>query len=201
MSSASTYAIKKPVAILLFAGALAILGLNIALVLQNRTLKKEMAAPPPMLPQVGAKIDKLEGVSLDGSRIQVSFTGQGDETLLFVFSTRCGVCGLNWPQWQSIARSVQGLARLRFVYVNIDSPLLYEYAEQYDIDKATVFAQLDPRYEAALNLRLTPETMLVGQNGTIERVWPGLLNKQNVQEIMKDLNATNEMKGGEAYVQ
>ena len=164
-----TYAIKNPIAFILLAGVLAILGLNVALVIQNRTLKKEMAAPPALLPQVGMRIEQLEGAALDGSKTQVSFTAQSEQTLLFVFSTRCAVCNLNWPQWQSIARSVQG-SRLRLIYANIDSPLLREYVEQYGIDHATVFAQLDPRYQAALNLRLTPDTMLIGQNATIESV-------------------------------
>lgn len=200
MSNATMYSVKKPVALILLTGVLAILSLNVALVLQNRRLKTEMAAPPALLPQVGTRIERLEGVALDGSKIQVVFTGQGKDILFFVFSTQCVVCNLNWPQWQFIARSTQGRG-LRLVYANIESPLAREYAEQYGIDDATVFAQLDPRYEAQLNLRLTPDTMLIGQNGTIESVWPGLLNEQNVQEILKDLKPMNETKGGEPYVQ
>lgn len=97
MSNAPMYAIRKPIAIILVAGALAILGFNVALVLQNKTLKEEMAAPPALLPQIGTRIGQLEGAALDGSKVQVSFTGQRQETLFFVFSTRCGVCTLNWP--------------------------------------------------------------------------------------------------------
>lgn len=137
------YTIRKPIAFILLAGALAILGLNVALVLQNRTLKKEMAAPPALLPQVGTRISQLEGAALDGSKVQVSFTGQRQKTLFFVFSTQCGVCALNWPEWQSIARSAQGRP-LRLVYANIESSLDREYAGQYGIQDATVFAQLDP---------------------------------------------------------
>jgi hypothetical protein len=199
-SNASTYEIRKPIAVVLFAGALAILCLDAALIIQNRTLKKELAAPPALLPQVGTRIERLEGVALDGSKIQVVFTGQSNGTLFFVFSTQCAVCNLNWPEWQSIARSAQGRG-LRLVYANIESPLAREYAEQYGIDDATLFAQLDPRYEAALNLRLVPETILIGQSGTIESVWPGLLNEQNVQEILNNLNSVNGTKGGKSYVQ
>lgn len=200
MSNAPMYAIRKPIAIILFVGALAILGLNVALVLQNKTLKEEMAAPPALLPKIGTRIGQLEGAALDGSKVQVSFTGQRQEPLFFVFSTRCGVCALNWPQWRSVARLAQGRP-LRLVYANIESPLDREYAGQYGIQDATVFAQLDPRYEAALNLRLTPETILIGKSGTIEYVWPGLLNQQSLQEILSHLSPTNGTKGGEPYEQ
>lgn len=175
---------------ILFAGTFAILCLNVALVLQNRTLKREMAAPPALLPQVGTKIERLEGVALDGSKIQVQLTGQDEETLLFVFSTRCAVCTLNWPQWQAISRSGQGRP-LRLVYANIESPLGREYAKRYGIEDATVFAQLDPRYEVALNLRLTPLTILLGTDGEVEHVWAGLLEGEQLSDWGRRLGLTN----------
>src|SRR6185437_4838065 len=185
-SNASTYEIRKPIAVVLFAGALAVLCLDAVLIIQNRTLKKEMVAPPSLLPQVGAKIERLEGVALDGSKAQISFTGQGKETLLFVFSTNCGVCNLNWPEWKSIAQSAQARP-LRLVYANIESHLSPEYAERYGIGGATVFAQLDPRYEAALNLRLTPLTILLAKNGDVMRVWVGLLEGNQLSDLRRTL--------------
>lgn len=186
MSSSSTYAITKPVAVLLTAGVLAILCLNVALILQNRTLKERLAAPPALLPQVGIKIERLEGVSLDGSKIQVSLTGQEDETLLFVFSTNCGVCTLNWPAWEAVAQSIQGRP-YRLLYATIESPLSKEYAAHHGIEDRTVFAQLDPRYEAALNLRLTPLTILLGKNGDVTRVWVGLLEGSQLSDLKRTL--------------
>lgn len=149
------YGIRKPVALILLAAAVAMFCINVALILQNRRLKAEMAAPAPLLPQVGTKIDRLEGIALDGTKVQVTFTGQTQETLFLVFSTQCGVCELNWPQWQSIARSARA-QRIRLVYADVESPLSRQYAEQHGIDKATLFAELDPRCQVALNLRPTP---------------------------------------------
>ncbi|MGH9732094.1 MAG: hypothetical protein ACRD4A_10360 [Candidatus Acidiferrales bacterium] len=156
-----TYEVRKSVALILCGMALGILGLNVALALQNRTLKEEIAAPPAMLPSVGAKVRQLQGVALDGSKIQVLFTGQGKRTLLFVFSTECGVCDLNWPQWDAIARSVQS-KQYRLVYANIQSALTNQYVQQYGIKDALVFARLDPRSEVALNLRLQRHVLIVG---------------------------------------
>lgn len=135
------YGIRKPVALILLAAAVAMFCINVALILQNRRLKAEMAAPAPLLPQVGTKIDRLEGIALDGTKVQVTFTGQTQETLFLVFSTQCGVCELDWPQWQSIARSARA-QRIRLVYADVESPLSRPYAEQHGIDKATLFAEL-----------------------------------------------------------
>jgi hypothetical protein len=186
MSGIPTYAIRKPVAAVLALGALAILGLNVALVLQNRALKQEMSAPPALLPQVGTRISSLEGVGLDGSRLVISFGGQSDETLLFVFSTRCGVCGLNWPQWQSIARSIKDKP-YRLVYANTAPLLDAEYARQDQIEGATVFTQLDPRLQLELNLRITPLTVLFGSDGRLEKVWPGLLEGGPLSDLRRSL--------------
>lgn len=186
MSDTPTYVIKRPLALVLLVGVLAILALNVALILQNRTLKRDIVAPPALLPQVGTTFQELEGVGLDGSKLQVSFARQRNETLLFVFSTRCGVCTLNWPHWQSIARALQGRP-VRLVYANIQSPFNPGYAGQYGIRNATVFAQLDPRYEAALNLQATPITLLVSTDGRVDGVWAGLLEDGQLSDLLRTL--------------
>jgi hypothetical protein len=77
---------QEAIAAILFAGVVVILSLNVALILQNRTLKREIATPPSELPQVGTKINRLEGVGLDGSKMQVSFTGLFPGTCLDTFA-------------------------------------------------------------------------------------------------------------------
>ena len=73
MSDAPIYAIGNPVAMILFAGAFVILGFNVALIIQNRILKREMAAPPAILPQSGATIYGLEGAAWNGVKAKVLF--------------------------------------------------------------------------------------------------------------------------------
>lgn len=116
----------------------------------------------------------------------VPFSRQGKQSLLFVFSTRCGVCTLNWPTWQSIARSAEGRP-LRLVYADIQSPMDPLYAKQYGLEKAIVFEQLDPRYEAELNLRLTPLTILLNADGKVMRVWAGLLEGSQLSDLRQTL--------------
>lgn len=188
--------IPKPAALALTLAFIGIISINVALVLQNRTLKGEISAPPPWLPQVGTKIDQLAGVGLDGRRLELPFGTQQQRTLLFVFSTRCAVCNLNWPQWQSIAHSLQR-EPLRLVFANIESPIDGGYAKLYGIDRDTVFAQLDPAYQAALNLRLTPLTILLAPCGEVVHVWPGPLSNDETNDLLRGLK--QKMKGGELH--
>jgi hypothetical protein len=190
MGSASILAIRKSIASLVLVGAIAVICLNVGLILQNRRLKAEIVAPPGLVPKVGAKIEALKGIAVDGSKIQLPFTGQGKETLLFVFATNCGICTLNWPTWQSIARSIQGKP-FQLVYADVMSPMSEHYVEEYHIAGARIFAQLDPEDEVALNLRLTPLTILLANNGEVEKVWVGLLDGQQLSDLKRRLGLAN----------
>ena len=187
MSDAGTYAIRKPVGVALLGAALVLVSLNIALTLQNRTLKREVFAPTALTPQVGTRIDRLEGVAPDGSKVEVSFDDASQQTLLFVFSDECRVCDLNWPEWQSVARSVNR-ERLRLLYANIESTLSPEYTKEYGIDSATVFAELDPRYQLILHLRVTPLTILLSGTGQVTHVWVGLLEGHQLSDLRRIVN-------------
>lgn len=161
---------------------LVLLGADVAFFIQNRTLKKEIASPPALLPRVGARIERLEGLSLDGSKVEVPFSGRGEATLLFVFSTECGICNLNWPNWQAIARSVRN-EPYRVVYADIQSRVGPDYLVRYGIEDATVLAEVDAGSQVALNLRVTPLTILLNGNGVVMRVWAGLLDRGQLSDL------------------
>jgi hypothetical protein len=167
-------------------GSLAILTfvtlcLNVALVVQNRKLKAT-GVPQVWLPAVGTKIQKLEGLALDGSRLNLPFAVDSKRTILFVFSTTCRVCDLNWPAWKSIQQSADA-RRYRLAYANVRSSLSRAYLSQHNILDELVFAELDPRSIVALNLVVTPITVLLGADGTVEDVWPGLLEGDELKGV------------------
>lgn len=158
------------------------LSLNVALAVQNRRLKAEVAVPQALLPQSGKKVQKLEGVGLDGSRMNLQFDVDRRKTLLFIFSTTCGICDINWPAWKSIQRTTN-VRQYRLVYANIRSSLPAIYLSKHDVYGEVIFADLDPRSIVTLNLTLTPLTVLLGSDGTIENVWPGLLEGDELTRV------------------
>jgi len=156
--------------------------LNVALVVQNRQLKTRREAAAALLPALGTKISKLDGIGPDGARISVLFPTDGAKTVLFVFSTACHFCDLNWGAWQGIVSSLNHRS-YREVYVNIRSSLSSGYLTEHGIYGGTVFAELDPRSTVALSLGLTPMTLLLGRDGAVEEVWPGLLEGDDLASV------------------
>jgi hypothetical protein len=161
-----------------------LLVLNIALILQNRALKAPEVAPASMLPPRGTKVDRIDGLSLDGAPMQVGFGNDHRKTMLYVFSTTCGVCRVNWPNWNALNQTIDNKS-FKLMYANINSEISKEYLDSHGLSADKVFAQLDPRSKAAPNLQVTPLTIMLGDDGTIERYWAGALQKEDISEIEK----------------
>ena len=178
--SVETYAIPKPLA---FGVLMAVAGLILVSVLilkRDRSLMNVQARS--LEPPRGFVMPPLQGVDFHGQIIRVPFDQDGRPTLLFVFSTTCRLCELNWPAWQSLKKLHEaGLARI--VYANISSPLTEDYLRRYDLDKASVFAELDPRVMTLANILVTPQTILLSPHGEVENVWSGVLTPEQLSEI------------------
>jgi hypothetical protein len=162
--------------------------LNVALVVQNGRLKAIAKAPSPVIvPQVGTKFPKLDGAALDGSRLILPFGTDNRKTLLLIFSTTCRVCDQNWSAWQSVVRSIVGRP-YRVVYANIHSLLTYPYVVRHNFTDGIVFAEIDPRISIELHLEVTPLSILLAPDGTVEKVWPGLLEGGDLAEVTRVLS-------------
>jgi hypothetical protein len=161
--------------------------LNAALVVQNRHLKARGQTAAALLPAPGTKISKLDGMGPDGARVSVLFPTDGAKTVLFVFSTVCHYCDLNWSAWHTIVSSLNH-SSYRAVYVNIRSSLSTAYLTEHGVYGGTVFAELDPRSIVALKLGLTPMTVLLGPDGAVEEAWPGLLEGDDLTSVREALS-------------
>jgi len=179
--------LHKLISLMLGALSVVLLCFNVALVVQNRSLKARAALPPQALfPQAGMRVSRLDGYAPDGSRVTLTFGADPRKTLLLVFSTSCHICDLNWPAWQSVARSIAG-GRYRLVYANTLSRLTDAYVSRHKMSDGVVLAEIDPRTSVNLHLELTPLSILLAPDGTVEHVWPGMLESDELTEISKAL--------------
>ena len=159
-----------------------LLALNVLLVVQNRALKAVPPTPASLLPARGVRINEIDGLSIDGSPIDIQFGKDHRKTMLFVFSTSCGVCTANWPNWEKLSKSVNPTV-FRLAYANINSEMSKKYSDRYGLPAADVFAQLDARSRTQLNLQLTPLTIVLGADGTLERYWAGRLRPDEISQL------------------
>jgi hypothetical protein len=148
--------IKKSILISLLTLAALLLLINALLVLQNRNLVatlKERAAS--MEPSPGVVVPALDGLDIDGKRTMVDYGADPRKTVLFVFSSTCGICKENWPAWQSIKQRVN-TNDFRLVFVDLSSLVGPRDINEYGLSNFRVFSRLEPKVQLAYNLRLTP---------------------------------------------
>ena len=161
---------------------------NVLLVQQNKKLKI-MAGRPDRALEVrpGTALPTLEGIDSNGDRQSITYGQDSRKTVLLVLSTRCSACVENMPNWQAIINRLDQQS-FRLAAVSLQSEGFKEYASRHGINQIPVLTKFDPKYRAAYNLALTPQIILIDTDGKVEKVWTGLLQKEDKQEVELALN-------------
>ncbi len=161
---------------------------NVLLTKQNQQLKVLASKPDRALEvRLGTILPPLEGIDSEGRKQSLRYGQDARKTLLFVFSPRCRACQESMPNWRAI---IQGLDPQQFrpLAVSLQSDQAKEYAAQHGIDQMPVLTELDSKYKVAYHLALTPQLILIDAKGKAEKVWTGLLQEGEKQEIGRILN-------------
>ena len=161
---------------------------NVLLVQQNKKLKI-MAGRPDRALEVrpGTALPTLEGIDSNGDRQSITYGQDSRKTVLLVLSTRCSACVENMPNWQAIINRLDQQS-FRLAAVSLQSEGFKEYASRHGINQIPVLTKFDPKYRAAYNLALTPQIILIDTDGKVEKVWTGLLRREDKQEVELALN-------------
>ena len=163
----------KVLEILLCLAGLGVLAENVFLLHQNRRLEEALA------PQItaGAHLQKLVGLGLDG-RFQAQALPSADSKLLIItFSPACPACQTNQEGWMKLAGILEQKG-VRVLWVSRDSmEITRDYCMKHGIRLLDVVADPPHRTYVQLGLARVPNTLLVGANGTVEKVWAGRLDQ------------------------
>jgi len=161
---------------------------NVLLVQQNKKLKI-MAGRPDRALEVrpGTALPTLEGIDSNGDRQSITYGQDSRKTVLLVLSTRCSACVENMPNWQAIINRLDQQS-FRLAAVSLQSEGFKEYASRHGINQIPVLTKIDPKYRVAYNLALTPQIILIDADGKVEKVWTGLLRREDKQEVELALN-------------
>jgi len=164
---------SKVMEIFLWLVASAVLAENIFLILQNRRLSEALA------PQItaGAQLQMLAGIGFDGRLESVTLPSADSKLLIITFSPGCPACQANQEGWMRLADTLEQKG-VRVLWVSRDpSEVTTDYCLKHGIPLADTLA--DPPYGtfAQLGLARVPNTLLVGGEGRVEKVWPGRLDQ------------------------
>lgn len=155
--------------------------MDVALLLQNRKLKQDLALRQRHL-KSGATVPPLRGIDLEGKLEELTFGSDPRETLMLVFSPQCGWCQRNMPNWKALVGGIEK-RKYRVVAVSSRRDGAAEYARTHRWTEFPVFVEPDPRDAAAYHLEATPQTLLIDSRGVVRRVWLGAFDPDQEKEI------------------
>jgi hypothetical protein len=164
---------NKVMEIFLWVVALGVLAENIFLFLQNRRLNDALA------PQIsaGAQLQMLSALALDGRSQPVPFPVAGSRLLIITFSPECPACQANRDGWMKLAGTLEQKG-VRVLWVSRDPiEITRDYCVKHGISLSDVLADPPCRTFAQLGLARVPNTLLVGPDGRVEKVWVGRLDQ------------------------
>ena len=164
---------SKVMEILLWLAGLGVLAENIFLFRQNRHLSEALA------PQItaGTQLQMLSGVALDG-RLELMTLPPADSKLLIItFSPGCPACQANQDGWMRLASKLEQKG-VRVLWVSRDPvEITRDYCLKHGIRLSDTLADPPYRTFAQLGLARVPNTVLVGAEGRVEKVWAGRLDQ------------------------
>lgn len=181
-----------PFVAFLVVACLALAGLVVALTLQNRSLKEQLAhGHAPELPQfkAGDVVREFTVVADGGERKTIAF-GEGEtKTVLFVFSSTCPACKETVPQWTKLLRENPAAQGVRVVGVQTDR-LDANPAAPSDVTAAypfPVFGYKRPSDDPLAKVPYIPAAILVDAKGTVLDAWFGVPDEAALAALKKAL--------------
>ena len=164
---------SKVMEIFLWLAGLGVLAENIFLFQQNRRLSEALA------PQItaGTQLQMLAGVAFDGRLEPVALPAVGSKLLIITFSPGCPACQANQDGWMRLASTLEQKG-VRVLWVSRDPiEITRDYCLKHGIRFSDTLADPPYRTFAQLGLARVPNTVLVGAEGRVEKVWAGRLDQ------------------------
>jgi len=164
---------SKVMEIFLWLAGLGVLAENIFLFRQNRHLNEALA------PQItaGTQLRMLAGIAFDGRLEPVILPAAGSKLLIITFSPGCPACQANQDGWMRLASTLERKG-VRVLWVSRDPiEITRDYCTKHGIPLSDTLADPPYRTFAQLGLARVPNTVLVGADGRVEKVWAGRLDQ------------------------
>jgi peroxiredoxin len=164
---------SKMMEVFLWLVASGVMAENIFLFLENRRLSEALA------PQItaGTQLQMIAGIGFDGRLEPVALPSADSKLLIITFSPGCPACQANQEGWMRLASTLEQ-KDIRVLWVSRDpSEVTRDYCLKHGIPLALTLADPPYRTFAQLGLARVPNTLLVGGEGRVEKVWAGRLDQ------------------------
>lgn len=158
---------------------------------QNRELKRVIAsagapAEPDRL-KPGDQVAAFDADAGEGRRTRVAYDDAARH-LVLITSTKCQWCTKTLPAWKEIAAQA-GEKGVRVVGISLDGAgEIEKYKRENGLNFEVVNFPEDPSVQLTYKAYATPQTILVGRGGRVERVWAGALDEAAKNEVVKQIS-------------
>ena len=178
--------------VLLILAVLISVGFILKLIRENAWLRAEAAKNLTAISsreaiQPGDIIPAFKTVDLAGKPAEITFDGS-KKSLLYVFSTSCGACAEQVPNWNRLAVTARANGYL-VKGISIGSA---EQTREFFEDKEVQFDVLMmPNKSILRTFRLAspPEALLVSGQGTVDWVHHGAMEEETVSQVLAYLES------------
>jgi peroxiredoxin len=152
---------------------------NVLLIRQNLQMRQALNRLEPHGLKEGEKVPPFTASGLHGEPIDVNYTGDGRKTVLFFFTPTCPFCRQQFPYWKEILGRVDGE---RFQVIGLvdqseDKTKVAEYMRAMgcstDSQSPLRIAFVTKDIRRNYKLSETPITLIVANDGTVEKAWAG----------------------------
>jgi peroxiredoxin len=161
----------------------------VLLIKQNRELQQSLRDridPYAQSLKPGDRVAPCSFTGLDGSARDLRFSGTPKRQLLFVMSTSCSHCEHDLPFWNHIAEeNTENSCGILGVSIDgMEETKKYRAAADIKFDLVVTG---DKHFETDNKISGVPQTILLGEDGVVKRIWLGELNMTMAQEIQNEL--------------
>jgi peroxiredoxin len=159
---------------------------NVLLLAQNLRMRSELSRYEVREPRAGERLQPFSAAGLDGRPVEVGFDGTGPKRVLLFFTPTCRYCHQQFPYWRELLSRADPN---RFEIIGVVSQAEDKGKLEAYLVSAGCLGDGLPNMRVALvadevreayKLFSTPTTLVVANDGTVERVWRGRWNPQDL---------------------
>ncbi len=162
---------------------------NLIFALQNKGLKTRLAllVNDHNILKKDELVKSFEINSLEDYNILVEYNLENPKsTLIFIFKPTCLSCKLNLPNWISLFNKID-TSYVRILPISIaDQKTTLKYVVNNNIPFKSFYTKED-RFLLDYKAFITPQTILISNEGKVINIWKGILDKTSIREIINFL--------------
>ncbi len=169
---------------------------NSILLRQNGAIRQQLKRVVPEVLQEGDRVSAFTARNIGGDLVAITYSGRGPKRVLLYFTPTCKFCIQQFPYWREVISQANSE---QFEVIGLVTDL-------EDITKLQRFlTEMKCSPESATPLRVvlvsgevlrsyklspTPLTLIVSNNGIVEKAWVGLWDAANISAASSTLGIT-----------